>query len=104
MARLTKKGRKKVVWYSFVILSFFLVVLFYFSPNSGEIIYGQSVYPKIRKIFDFVFIVFDQSLALIIIGLFLFILVNAFLKRGFLAGIKFLFFLFLLFYWLWGFN
>lgn len=104
MGRLSKERRKNTLWIAFVLLSIVFALLFFFFPNIGEKLYGQTIYPKIRKILDIIYGPFDKSLALILIGVFLFKLVDAIVKKGILAGFKFLFLLFLLFYWLWGFN
>lgn len=91
-------------FFIFTLITTLLLFQFYFFPALGEKWYGESIYPIIRGIFDGIMIAFNQSLALLFIGLVLFFIINAFIKRNFIASMKVIIVLIGLFYWLWGFN
>lgn len=96
--------RKHISWIIFVLITIFSGLFFFVYPTLGEAIYGGIIYPFFRLFLDRVADFFDQSIAWAFIIISLFILIQSIIKKGFIKGVKFLFFLIVLFYWLWGFN
>lgn len=99
-----KGDKKQIAYNSFILFSFLLGLLFYSIPSIGEAVYGQGIYPILRRIFDLLLSPINYSIALLAIVFFLYILIKALIKKGIVAALKFLVLLLALFYWLWGFN
>jgi hypothetical protein len=99
-----KRSKKQITWFVFIFVTLLLGFLFYFNPVIGEYLYGYKIYPIVRKVFNVLFLPFDQRIAFILIAIFLYILFKNIIKKEFFSAFKFLLFLLALFYWLWGFN
>lgn len=96
--------RKHISWIVIIIITVFSGLFFYVYPSLGEAIYGNVIYPFFRVFLDRIAGFFDKSIAWGFIFISLFILIQSIIKKGFIEGIKFLFTLIVLFYWLWGYN
>ena len=95
---------KHFPWFVFILVTAFTGLFFFIYPTLGEAIYGNIIYPFVRRFLDLMIKPLNQSIALVFIAFSLFILIQAIIKKGVLEGIKFLLLLVALFYWLWGFN
>jgi len=91
-------------FFLFTLISLLFLFQFYLFPVLGEKLYGQGIYPIVRRIFDTIFAPINQSLALLFIGIAIYYVVKAIINKNFLSGIKVILFLIGMFYWLWGFN
>ncbi len=97
-------SNRPLSFFLFTLISLLFLFQFYLFPVLGEKIYGQGIYPMIRRVFDAISAPINQSLALLFIGITLYYVVKAIIDKNFLSGIKVIIILILMFYWLWGFN
>ena len=97
-------ANKHLGFFLFSMLSIVFFIQFYFFPGLSEEFYGKKIYPVIREFFDFLIAPLNQSIALVIIGVFLYFITYYLLKGGAGAVFRLIIITIALFYWLWGFN